>query len=38
MELKDLKNLTLLDLRLTKVTDVGLKELQEALPKCEIDR
>jgi hypothetical protein len=37
-ELAALKNLTKLDLSYTKVTDVGVTELQLALPKCEISR
>jgi hypothetical protein len=37
-ELKELKQLTTLVLRRTKVTDAGVKELQEALPKCKITR
>jgi hypothetical protein len=35
-ELAPLKNLTILDLLGTAVTDAGVKELQKALPKCEI--
>ncbi len=37
-ELKELKQLTTLNLGSTKVTDAGVKELQEALPKCKIIR
>jgi hypothetical protein len=37
-ELKELKQLTTLNLRSAKVTDAGVKELQEALPKCKISR
>jgi hypothetical protein len=36
-ELKDLKNLKYLLHFVTKVTDAGVKELKEALPKCEIN-
>jgi hypothetical protein len=36
--LKELKLLTKLGLGGTNVTDAGVKELQEALPKCDIDR
>src|SRR5438552_2461631 len=35
-ELKDLKKLTLLWLRDTKVTDAGVADLQKALPACKI--
>jgi hypothetical protein len=37
-ELAGLKSLQSLDLSRTKVTDAGLKELQKALPDCEIVR
>ena len=37
-ELATLKNLTTLDLSDTKVTDAGLKELQQALPNCKIEK
>jgi hypothetical protein len=37
-ELKELKQLTTLDLEGTQVTDAGLKELKEALPKCKISK
>ncbi|MCH8047183.1 MAG: hypothetical protein IID44_26065 [Planctomycetes bacterium] len=36
--LKGMKNLRRLDLRFTKVTNTGVKELQKALPMCEIIR
>jgi hypothetical protein len=32
------KLLTTLNLHGTKVTDAGVKELQEALPKCKVSR
>jgi internalin A len=35
-ELKQLKRLTTLDLRGTKVTNLGLQELRNALPKCNV--
>jgi hypothetical protein len=35
-ELAGLKQLQLLFLRGTQVTDAGLKELKQALPKCDI--
>ena len=38
IELKDLKNLTVLYVYRTKVTDGGMKELKVALPKCKIER
>ncbi len=34
--LKELKSLKELDLRDTKVTDTGVKDLQKVLPECEI--
>jgi hypothetical protein len=37
-ELAGLKGLHTLDLRFTKVTDAGLKELRKALPGCQITR
>jgi hypothetical protein len=36
--LKVLTNLRKIDLAFTKVTDAGLKELQQALPKLEVER
>ena len=36
-ELKDLKHLTMLVLRGTKVTAEGVADLRKALPACEID-
>jgi hypothetical protein len=36
--LKELKNLTSLDLRRTQVTVAGVDELKKALPHCEIMR
>jgi hypothetical protein len=36
--LKELKHLTSLGLAFTNVTDAGVKDLQEALPKCKITR
>ena len=35
-EVKDLKQLESLNLFHTKVTAAGMKELKEALPKCDI--
>jgi hypothetical protein len=35
-ELKELKQLQSLDLRYTKVTEAGVKDLQDALPECRI--
>jgi hypothetical protein len=37
-DLKALKNLEYLNLFHTTVTDIGLKELKKALPKCRIVR
>jgi hypothetical protein len=37
-ELKELKQLSRLELSGTKVTDAGIKELKRALPKCEITK
>jgi Na+-transporting methylmalonyl-CoA/oxaloacetate decarboxylase gamma subunit len=37
-ELKELKNLAYVLLLQTKVTDEGVKQLQEALPNCKITR
>jgi len=37
-ELANLKQLTVLSLAVTRVTDAGQKQLQEALPKCKIYR
>jgi hypothetical protein len=37
-ELAQLTQLQLLFLRGTQVTDAGLKELKQALPKCDIRR
>jgi hypothetical protein len=37
-ELKELNNLTSLNLGLTLVTETGLEELRVALPKCKIKR
>ena len=38
VHLKGLSNLQDLDLGGTKVTDAGVKKLQQALPKCKIER
>jgi hypothetical protein len=37
-ELAPLKNLTELDLRSTRITDAGLKLLQQGLPNCQIKK
>ena len=37
-ELAGLEQLRSLDLRYSQLTDAGVKELKEALPKCEIHR
>jgi hypothetical protein len=37
-EMATLKNMSFLSLLSTKVTDAGVKQLQQALPKCKIDR
>jgi internalin A len=37
-ELAVLKNLATLELSATKLTDAGLKELQQAFPKCNINK
>jgi len=37
-ELAGLKSLQSLDLFITHVTDAGIKELQKALPGCQISR
>jgi hypothetical protein len=36
--LKELKQLSTLDLGNSQVTDAGVKDLQEALPRCRISR
>tara|TARA_B100000686_G_scaffold316087_1_gene363569 strand:- start:59 stop:253 length:195 start_codon:yes stop_codon:yes gene_type:complete len=36
VHLKGLTNLQTLDLAFTKTTDVGIAELEKALPKCEV--
>jgi len=38
VHLKGLSNLKALDLSATRVTDEGVNQLQEALPKCKIVR
>ena len=38
VHLQGMTNLTILDLRDTKVTDAGVAELKQALPNCEIKR
>jgi hypothetical protein len=37
VHLKGLTNLECLDVKWTKVTEAGVKDLQKALPKCAID-
>ena len=36
--LKGLTNLSKLDVRYTRVTDAGVKELQQTLPNLKVDR
>jgi len=36
-DIKELKNLTSLNLAFSKVTDAGMKEIEAALPKCKIE-
>jgi hypothetical protein len=38
VHLEGFSNLTWLDLSGTKVTDVGVKKLQQKLPRCKISR
>jgi hypothetical protein len=35
--LKELQELTYLNLQHTKVSDTGFREIKKALPKCKID-
>jgi hypothetical protein len=37
VHIQGLSQLNVLDLRNTKVTDQGVKKLQQALPKCKIE-